>query len=77
MPNFTKNASRGARDENHRKLIPTADLVEWAADAVLKGTPVDNSQVALCRMLLGKTMPDMRAVEQSFDTDKPIEIKIG
>lgn len=60
----------------HIDSIQTSKLIKRVQDHVLEGEEMSQSQMAGAKLLLSKTMPDMKAIENSFDGDN-VKIVIG
>jgi hypothetical protein len=62
--------------ENARDAIKTGLLLEFLQKHALKGTKCNPTRIQAARILLGKVMPDMKAIELGNTEDGPLEIAI-
>jgi hypothetical protein len=68
--------SRVEKMEAWRKSFDTTLLIKKLNGHVLGTAELSATQIAAAKILLAKTVPDLKAVEVSGDPDKPLAIEM-
>lgn len=68
--------SRIEKQELWRSSFDTTVLIKRLNNHALGLSEMTQTQIAAAKILLGKTIPDLKAVEVSGDPDKPLAIEM-
>lgn len=68
--------NKTTHDDKTKRLIQASQLINRLIMHANGEIDMSQSQVNAARIVIGKSIPDMKAVELSTDPEKPIELMI-